>query len=883
MKETHLKICLGWLSLLLVTAAPPSVALQPKPASVASFAAGDASSLIEQGKQLYESGKLSEAAAIWQQAVRDCEAKGDRLNQALTLSYLSLVYQNLGEWGRAKKAISDSLNLLQNQSNPDRQTAAVLAEALNTKGSLQLATGQTEAALESWQQAEKAYKEAGDETGTLGSQINQAQAWQSLGIYKRSKDILDRGSEQLRSLPDSFLKADGLRSLGAALQVAGSAKEAKQLLEESLAIYQRLNSPEDTSATLLSLGNTSRDLQDSEAALKSYQQAAMTAKSGIHKVEALLNQLSLSLETEDWEGARALVPQIQPELANLPSSRSSVYAYVNFADSLVNMGLKSKAGADCADPSAPCPLPNSQYIAQLLAKAVGEARALRDGRAEAYALLQLGKLYEQTRQWREAKNLTELSLEIAQNINASDIEARCFWQLGRILKQQGDTAGAISAYTQAVNTLQSLRSDLAAINPEIQFTFTETVEPVYRDLVSLLLQPPGVKTGRKSVMPSAQFLVPLEAVSQKNIKQARQLIESLRVAELDNYFRDACLEAKPVGIDDIDKKAAVIYPIILADRLEVILSIPGQPLRHYTTHLSAKEVEGITDRAVESVNLAFSNEERLRLLGRVYDWLIRPAEAMLAESGVETLVFIPDGSFRNLPMAALYDGKKYLVEKYSIALSQGLQLLPPQSLSLKNFRALTAGLTEARQGFAALPGVNFELKQIASEVPTKVLLNQNFTSTIFQHLIQASNFEVVHLATHGQFSSNVEDTFLLTWDGRINVKDLQAFLQPRGQRNSNSIELLVLSACETAVGDKRATLGLAGFALRSGARSTLATLWSVKDDSTAQFMTDFYRELSKRNITKAQAVRQAQLALLNSRQYKHPFFWAPFVLVGNWL
>ncbi|MBW4493051.1 MAG: CHAT domain-containing protein [Oscillatoria princeps RMCB-10] len=881
MKETHLKICLGWLSLLLVTAAPAAVALQQKPASVASFAAGDASSLIEQGKQLYESGKLSEAAAIWQQAVRDCEAKGDRLNQALILSYLSLAYQNLGEWVRAKKAISDSLNLLPNQSNPDRQTAAVLAEALNTQGSLQLATGQTEAALESWQQAEKAYRQAGDETGIPGSQINQAQAWQSLGIYKRSKDILERVREQLRSLPDSFLKADGLRSLGAALQVAGSAKEAKEILEESLAIYQRLNSPADTSATLLSLGNTSRDLQDSEAALKYYGQAAMTAKSGIHKVEALLNQLSLSLETEDWEGARALVPQIQPELANLPSSRSSVYAYVNFAGSLANMGLKSKAGADCA--SAPCALPNSQEIAQLLAKAVGEARALRDARAEAYALLQLGKLYEQTRQWREAKNLTERSLEIAQKIDASDIEARGFWQLGRILKQEGDTAGAISAYTQAVKTLQSLRSDLAAINSEVQFTFTETVEPVYRDLVSLLLQPPDFKTGKKSATPISQLLMPQEAVSQKNLKQARDLMESLRVAELDNYFRDACLEAQPVGIDDIDKKAAVIYPIILADRLEVILSIPGQPLRHYTTNLPAQEVEEIADRAAESVNLAFSNEERLRLLGRVYDWLIRPAETMLAESGVETLVFIPDGSFRNLPMAALYDGKQYLVEKYSIALSSGLHLLSPQALSRKNLTALTAGLTESRQGFAALPGVNFEVKQIASEVQALVLLNQNFTTATFQHLIAGSDFEVVHLATHGQFSSNAEDTFLLTWDGRINVKDLQAFLQPRGQRNSNSIQLLVLSACETAAGDKRATLGLAGLALRSGARSTVATLWSIKDDSTAQFMTDFYRTLSKRNITKAQAVRQAQLALLNSRQYKHPFFWAPFVLVGNWL
>jgi CHAT domain-containing protein len=283
------------------------------------------------------------------------------------------------------------------------------------------------------------------------------------------------------------------------------------------------------------------------------------------------------------------------------------------------------------------------------------------------------------------------------------------------------------------------------------------------------------------------------------------------------------------------------------------------------------------------LNRSFSNKQRLRLSQQVYDWLIRPAETQLAESGVKTLVFVLDGSLRNLPMAALHDGQQYLVEKYSIALSQGLQLLEPRSLARNRLTALTGGLTEARQGFAALPGVKSELQQISSEVRSEVLLNQEFTQKRLEKKISALSFPVIHLATHAQFSSKAEDTFLLTWDGRIKVKDFDQLLQSRERQNQNPIELLVLSACQTAAGDKRATLGLAGLALRSGARSTLATLWSVSDESTAEFMAEFYRELFQTQVSKAEAVRQSQLMLLRNAKYEHPYYWAPFVLVGNWL
>ncbi len=355
-----------------------------------------------------------------------------------------------------------------------------------------------------------------------------------------------------------------------------------------------------------------------------------------------------------------------------------------------------------------------------------------------------------------------------------------------------------------------------AINPDLQFSFRESVEPIYRELVELLLQS----------LPAQD-----QVSKQENLKQARQVIESLQLAELDNFFREACLDTKPEQIDRVDPTAGVIYPIILPDQLAVILSLPGQPLSYYQTQLRQSEVEGILEQFLQSLNRSVSNKQRLRFSQQVYDWLIRPAEAQLAESGVKTLVFVLDGSLRNLPMAALHDGKQYLVEKYSIALSQGLQLLEPRSLVRNRLTALTGGLTEARQGFAALPGVKSELQQISSEVRSEVLLNQEFTQKSLEKKISALSFPVIHLATHAQFSSKAEDTFLLTWDGRIKVKDFDELLQSRERQNQNPIELLVLSACQTATGDRRAALGLAGLAVRSGARSTLATLWSVDDES----------------------------------------------------
>ncbi|HAG84355.1 MAG TPA: hypothetical protein DCL61_25170, partial [Cyanobacteria bacterium UBA12227] len=238
----------------------------------------------------------------------------------------------------------------------------------------------------------------------------------------------------------------------------------------------------------------------------------------------------------------------------------------------------------------------------------------------------------------------------------------------------------------------------------------------------------------------------------------------------------------------------VIYPIILPDRLEVIVSLPQQPLRHYSTALTQDQIESDLAKLRQNLTRRISSSY-LDISQQVYNWLIRPVERDLSATNVETLVFVLDGSLRNIPMAALYDGEQFLIQKYAISVAPGLELLDPKPLGERKLQVLTAGLSDARQEFPPLPNVEIEIKEIESLVSTKVLFNQDFTKANIQNALSSVSFPVVHLATHGQFSSDPDRTFILAWDKPIKVNELKDLLRTRGEIRSEAIELLVLSAC----------------------------------------------------------------------------------------
>jgi CHAT domain-containing protein len=888
---------------------PPTQIQQSKPAS--------ALALMQSGKKYYDAGLFLAAAENLQQAVQIYQASGDISHQAQALSLMSLVQQKLGHWQEAKAAIDTSLNLLDKLPS-DKEFSRIHAQVFNSLGHWQLAQGQTEAALLSWEKAEKWYIQSGDRVSVIGIQMNQALALQALGLYRRAEKLLTQVEQNFYQQSDSPFKATGLLNLGNIRRFDGDLEKSVEILTQSLTIAQKLHLPQAESTALLNLGNTelaianrAEELKDTQRteqyrqkALNHYQKASAIAFAlPTTQVQAQLNQFAVLIKTNKVGSISPVIQQIQASINQLPASRVSIYARVNFAQSWMKVETadiskegRRQEGYNMGKDSDPCSLrlpevqeqKPSAFLVQILQTAIDQARSLQDQRAESYALGTLGMLYEKNADWSNAKKITQSALIIAQAINAADISYQWQWQMGRVLQAETEKTlhsenanhEAILYYTESFNSLSNLRSDLVALNPEVQFSFRESAEPVYRQLVDLLLRSP---------QPNRDHLI-----------QARQVMEALQLAELDNFFGDACAKPKQVNIDQLDPHAAVIYPIILPNRLEVILKLPGlDNLRHYAyPNISETQVDVAVTQLQNSLKRRSTSLKQLKTQSKqLYDWLIKPFANELEtttareQSQIKTLVFVLDGSLRNLPMAVLHDGQRYLVERYAVSVTPTLQLLEAKPLQREALSVLIAGATNApsfrKEGLGAIDNVAVELEGIKQNIQrNQTLENQEFIKKNVQTKINKTPFNIIHLATHGKFSSNPEQTYILDWNGRIKVKDLDNLLRLNYQRSANPIELLILSACETATGDKRAALGLAGVAIRAGTRTTLASLWQINDASTAEFMIKFYQELNRNQITKADALRNTQLAFLKestNRDYNRPYHWSAFILVGNWL
>jgi CHAT domain-containing protein len=233
-------------------------------------------------------------------------------------------------------------------------------------------------------------------------------------------------------------------------------------------------------------------------------------------------------------------------------------------------------------------------------------------------------------------------------------------------------------------------------------------------------------------------------------------------------------------------------------------------------------------------------------------------------------------------MAALHDGHEFLVSKFALVTTPGLTLTDLRPVQRTDTRLLLNGLTEAVQGFPPLKAVSQELDAIHELQGGTVLADQNFLITNLRQALATTPYSIVHIASHGQFTGDVSNTFLLTYDDRLTMDRLENFMG-LSQYRQQPVELLTLSACQTAAGDDRAALGLAGIAVKAGSRSAVATLWAINDPASAELLSVFYRELQNPTISKAKALQRAQLTLMAVPAYRRPFYWSPFLLIGSWL
>jgi CHAT domain-containing protein len=453
------------------------------------------------------------------------------------------------------------------------------------------------------------------------------------------------------------------------------------------------------------------------------------------------------------------------------------------------------------------------------------------------------------------------------------------WQAGRIFKALRQEDNAIKAYERAIATLESIRGDILIANRDVQFDFRDTVDPIYREFVELKLELASLSS------------TPTEE-KKKTLNTVLNTVDSLKLAELQDYFGTDCvltaLNSERVDLVGENTATAVFSSIILPDRTAIIVSLPNGKKRLAWINKDRESLrEEINNfrRGLES----FFNHYNPQPAQKIYDWIIRPFAADLEQAQIKTLVFIQDGILRSVPMAALNDGEKFLVQKYAIATTPTLTLTDPTTLNREKLRALALGLTKSAtidgRSFQALANVSVELSKVKTLIPgSKELLDGEFTRSRLQQELNQTVYPLIHIATHGQFGGDPENTFIVTGNKeKLTITELDGMLR-NVSRRPEPVELLTLTACQTAAGDDRAALGLAGVAVQAGARSALASLWFIDDATTAQIATDFYANLRDFSINKAEALRTAQVSLIEAGgRTAHPAYWAAFILIGNWL
>jgi len=722
--------------------------------------------------------------------------------------------------------------------------------------------GDFEQAASSWTEASQLYEREGEIRRQCEMLIYLSQANQALGRYKEAGKNLGLALGLARKAGDQIQLASVLGALGNLYIATGPEETALKHLNEGLRISREVNNQDLSASILNNLGNLLTAQKKYEEAAAAYEESASLAKSrnnGLLTTRALINAATASIQNKQYKEAKARLDNALDQIRPLEASHDK-------ASGLITIGL--------AYDELRSRLPDSSDSLLLLAhQTFSEAGTISDSigdrRASSYAWGHLGRLYEDERRYQEALQLTRRATFAAQQVNAPESLYRWEWQTGRLLRKLGSIDDAIGAYRRAVRTLQSIRPELSVSYGAPQTSFREEMGPVYFELVDLLLQRGQSLQDPKQVAP---YLI-----------EARDTVELFKVAELRDYFRDDCVDtalSKVTKLDVVGNTTAIIYPILLADRTELLVGLPTglkQVSVPVGTETLTKEVREFRRKLEKR-----TTREYLPHAQKLYDWLIRPIEPDLAAFPIDTLIFVPDGALRTIPMAALNDGKQFVIAKYAVGITPSLNLTDPRPIKREDMKVLAVGVTEAVQGFPALPNVSEELHELQTLLGSKNLVDREFLASNFEKALKEEQFSIVHVASHGEFGNDVDKTFLLTFDDKLSLDRLNQMVGVFRFRD-DPLELLTLSACDTAAGDDRAALGLAGMAIKAGARSALATLWNINDEAAVDLVVDFYRELKDSSVSRAVALQRAQLKLINNPRYEHPGFWSPFLMINNWL
>ncbi len=832
----------------------------------------DAQKLVQQGIEEYQAGNYPQAITTWQQALSLAGTPSDSL----------IIQQNLAKaYGQLNKS---------------------------------------DKAIRAWQKTIATAQQLGDNRKLGRLLTEQAQAYLHLGQARQAIAILCGNPELTTCASDSALglarqnqdkstETAALGSLGEAYRLGGKYEESIQVLNTALslsdtpyssALQQSLGTAYSARAQLWELRAQSAERQGNvfagsfrQKAESDYQQAENNLKASLTHAPHPTTQQSVLLELiRLGYRSQGLKPIPSAEMKSyleqslnlltqeLPGV-TSLYATIELA---LLPALSETTLPTLVQCTSQWQLPLTQRQA-LLNRAAKLAQTLQDPRAQSFTSGALGHFYECEGNIPAATALTQKAIVAAnQGLLTNDSLYLWQWQLARLLKSQGRLSDALTAYQQAFTTLESIRGELLSAERDIQLNFRQSIEPVYREYVQLSLE---LAESRTSNLVQSQEL----------LSQSLKTIDALRLAELENYLGGDCaLRVEPNSLEKkkLSASTAIITSITFAKKTAILLKLPDGSVKSYWIDLNKVGINrniinfrlGLTSRA-SRYNLAPAQA--------LYNTLMRPLEQDLEQNQIKTLIFVQDGLLRNIPMSALHDGKKYLIEKYMIATTPSLELTKLDATNYQGSRVLILGMSQEsnidNQNFTSLVNVPKEVNSIAQQfVAPKVIVNEDFKPETLKQELKDADYNLIHIATHAQFGTIGEDTFLVTGNNsKITLNELEKSLRDLKQ-GGDSVDLIFLAACQTAEEDERSGLGLASATIQAGVKGAIGSLWPVADESTLTLVTSFYKNLVHNGMGKAKALQQAQIDMIHAQEntdindlYSNPYYWSPFILIGNWL
>jgi CHAT domain-containing protein/Tfp pilus assembly protein PilF len=789
-------------------------------------------------------GEYESSLSYYERAAGFFSELQDRRNQAAALTGLGLVYLRTGQYFQSLTAYQQALNIRKQVS--DRSGEAITLSGI---GVVYFRLGRYSQALDAHQNALLIRREQENLSGQATSLHNIGSVYEAMHDYSTALKFYQQSFKKYKESGNLAGEERSISSIASVYHALGQSKQAMNLLQQALEISRRIDDPLGTTITLNRIGQVYETLEDFDTALNTYQQAlSMARELGNPSTEIII-----------LENIASLLGQLnQPELA------------ITFYKEAVNLSelIRRDITALPEDIQQSYTETVSNIYRELADLLLQQNRVL-----EAQQVLDLLKVQELDDYLRGVQRSFQTESGIVLREQEQDI-----------LQYFVSNQARVVALSEELYRLEQIERS------------SRTHEQIERIQELRQLQQEALR--------SFQAFLDSDEIKAL-VDQLRQTTgaTNLELPEL-NTLRD--------NLRQLEQNAVVLYPLVLEDRLELVLVTANAPPIRRTQSVKREDL----NRGIAELRSALQSPNRNAVTPaqQLYDWLIRPIENDLSQANVDTMIYAPDGQLRYIPIAALHDGSQWLAERFQLNNITAASIDDLDNEPSPELDVLAAAFSQGKYtipirnrtlSFSGLEFAGREVENLSQLIPrTEKRLNEEFDSSI---VLDMNDFSIVHLATHATFNPGPpEDSFILFGDGsKATLTDIKAW-------NFPNVELIVLSACETAVGDVplgngEEILGFGYLMQLAGADAAIASLWRVSDGGTQALMDAFYTAL-KNGHTKAEALRLAQTALIESdrsvvederadveiasdrapspnggRNLSHPYYWAPFILIGNGL